>query len=329
MIVLFLSYYVTLRGQFLLLSYEKALFSAAVRAPGGRAGDPVQMRGGPAPQPGRELNDIHELTLPSCDACPRMDDPRLSPNTARNRRAWDGFSDEYQALHSEQLRKSGGLAWGVWQLPESELQVLGDVEGKDVLELGCGAAQWAIALTRLGAKVTGLDVSARQLEHARELMERAGVEFPLVEASAEATPFADRSFDIVFCDWGAMTFADPYLTVPEVARLLRTGGLFAFSNGTPMVECAWQASEERPIDRLVNDYWGMHELPDPDGTVIYQLPYGEWIRLFVENGLAIESLIELRPPPDAASSYRTEQDREWARRWPMEQIWRVRRVDKR
>ncbi|MGO9821136.1 MAG: hypothetical protein ACLPTJ_10860 [Solirubrobacteraceae bacterium] len=63
--------------------------------------------------------------------------------------------------------------------------------------------------------------------------------------------------------------------------------------------------------------------------MIYQLPYGEWIRLFVENGLAIESLIELRPPPDAASSYRTEQDREWARRWPMEQIWRLRRVDKR
>ena len=73
----------------------------------------------------------------------------------------------------------------------------------------------------------------------------------------------------------------------------------------------------------------MHELPDPDGTVIYQVPYGEWIKLFVDNGFAIESLIELRPPADAISSYRTEQDREWARRWPMEQIWRVRRLDDR
>ena len=256
-------------------------------------------------------------------------DPQLTPNAARNRRAWDAFSDEYQALHGEQLDKSGGLAWGCWQLPESELRVLGDVEGKDVLELGCGAAQWAIALRRQGANVTGLDLSPRQLEHARRLMERAGVEFPLVQASAEATPFADRSFDIVFCDWGAMTFADPYLTVPEAARLLRAGGLLAFLHGTPLSECAWQASESHPTDRLVTDYWGMRELPDPDGTVIYQVPYGEWIKLFVDNGFAIESLIELRPPADAISSYRTEQDREWARRWPMEQIWRVRRLDDR
>jgi SAM-dependent methyltransferase len=255
-----------------------------------------------------------------------MDDAGLTPNAARNRRAWEAFSDEYQALHGEQLEKSGGLAWGVWQLPESELQVLGDVDGKDILELGCGAAQWSIQLSRLGANVTGLDLSARQLEHARDLMQRAGVEFPLVEASAESTPFADASFDIVFCDWGAMTFGDPYLTVPEVARVLRPDGLFAFSNGTPIFECAWQAADERPTDRLINDYWGMHELPDPDGTVLYQLPYGEWIRLFVDNGLAIESLIELRPPADAVSSYRTEHDREWARRWPMEQIWRLRRL---
>ena len=173
--------------------------------------------------------------------------------------------------------------------------------------------------------MTGIDLSDRQLEHARTLMRAAGVEFPLVHASAEATPFADRSFDIVFCDWGAMTFADPYRTVPEVARLLRPGGLFAFSNGTPIVECAWEVGADHPTDRLVVDYWGMRELPDPDGTTIFQLPYGEWIRLFVAYGFAIESLIELRPPADALSSYRDEHDREWARRWPMEQIWRLRR----
>ncbi|MGI9184330.1 MAG: RNA polymerase sigma factor [Solirubrobacteraceae bacterium] len=41
-------------------------------------------------------------------------------------------------------------AWGVWQRPESELNVLGDVAGRDVLELGCGAAQWSIALRERG-----------------------------------------------------------------------------------------------------------------------------------------------------------------------------------
>ena len=107
------------------------------------------------------------------------------------------------------LAKSGGMAWGVWQIPEAELRVLGDVRDRDILEFGCGAAQWSIALAQAGARPVGLDLSERQLEHARTLMARAGVDFPLVHASAEAVPLPDASFDIVFCDHGAMTFADP------------------------------------------------------------------------------------------------------------------------
>jgi SAM-dependent methyltransferase len=57
--------------------------------------------------------------------------------------------------------------------------------GKDILELGCGAARWSTELARMGARPVGLDNSARQLEHARGLMTGAGVEFPLVHASAE------------------------------------------------------------------------------------------------------------------------------------------------
>jgi len=256
----------------------------------------------------------------------RMSEPGLTPHAEHSRRMWDGYSDEYQSQHGEQLAASGGDAWGAWQLPESQLRVLGPVAGKDVLELGCGAAQWAIALHRRGANVTGIDLSERQLTHARRLMRAAGVQFALVCASAEATPFADRSFDIVFCDWGAMTFADPFRTVPEAARLLRAGGLLAFCTGTPIADCAWEPGADHPSDRLVVDYWGMHELPAPDGATIFQLPYGEWIGLFIDSGFAIESLIELPAPADATSSYRDEQDREWGRRWPMEHIWRVRRV---
>jgi ubiquinone/menaquinone biosynthesis C-methylase UbiE len=204
--------------------------------------------------------------------------------------------------------------------------VLGEVAGRDVLEFGCGAAQWSIALAQRGARMTGLDLSERQLAHARELMLAAGVDFPLVCASAEATPFDDRSFDLVFCDWGAMTFADPYRTVPEAARLLRDGGLFAFCGGAPIVDCAWAPGADHPGDRLVVDYFGMHALHELDGSVIFQLPYGEWIRLFREHGFAIETLLELRPGADAQSTYRDESDRAWARRWPMEHIWRLRRA---
>jgi SAM-dependent methyltransferase len=251
-----------------------------------------------------------------------------SPPATRNRQVWDQLSDEYQAKHGPQQPAAGGLAWGIWQLPESKLQVLGDVRGRDILELGlgCGAAQWSIALQARGTNVTGLDISKRQLEHARRLMAEAGVEFPLVHTSAEATPFDDASLEIVFCDYGAMTFADPYRTVPEAARILRPGGLLAFSTSTPILDVTWSPDADHPAEHLIGEYWDLHMLEEPGEPTTFQLPYGEWIRLFVENSFAIESLIELRPPADANSSYRDEVDREWARRWPMEHIWRVRRT---
>ena len=253
------------------------------------------------------------------------DEPHLSSYATRNRQTWDEQSAKYQATHGAQLASSGGMAWGVWQLPESELQVLGDVREKDLLELGCGAAQWSIALQAIGARVTGLDNSSVQLEHARVLMAQAGADFPLVHASAEATPFGDASFDIVFCDHGAMAFADPHRTVPEAARLLRPGGLLAFSMNTPILDLVWPMDADHPSERLTCDYWDLHTLEAPNEPVAFQLPYGAWIALFRDSGLIVEDLIELRPPADATSSYRDEQDLAWARRWPMEHIWRVRR----
>jgi ubiquinone/menaquinone biosynthesis C-methylase UbiE len=55
----------------------------------------------------------------------------------------------------------------------------------------------------------------------------------MVHASGESVPLPDASFDIAFCDHGAMTFADPYKTGPEVARLLRDSGLLAFNMTSP------------------------------------------------------------------------------------------------
>lgn len=248
----------------------------------------------------------------------------LTPHAHRNRQSWNETADSYQEQNGGLLAASGGMAWGVWQIPEAELQVLGDVRGEDILEFGCGAAQWSIALAKAGARPVGLDLSERQLEHARTLMGQAGVDFPIVHASAEAVPLPDASFDIVFCDHGAMTFADPYRTVPEAARLLRPGGLFAFSHGSPILSIAWALDAERAGDRLISDYFGMHQFDDGE-TIDFNLPYGEWIRLFRANGFIVEDLIEPRPAADATSTYRDALERDWSRRWPAESIWRLRR----
>jgi SAM-dependent methyltransferase len=251
--------------------------------------------------------------------------PDLTDHERQNQASWDADADDYQARHGPDLAASGGLAWGTTQVSESELRVLGDVAGRDVLEFGCGAAQWSIALARLGARPVGIDLSERQLAHARRLVAEAGLDFPLIHASAERVPLPDASFDVVFCDHGAMTFADPYRTVPEAARLLRPGGLFAFNHHTPIEAIAWPLDGDRVTDRFVVDYFGMHRLDDGE-TTTFQLPYGEWLRLFRENGFVVEDLLELRPAEGATSSYRDAEELAWARRWPAEEIWRLRKT---
>ncbi|MCX6021808.1 MAG: class I SAM-dependent methyltransferase [Chloroflexi bacterium] len=254
-----------------------------------------------------------------------MNDVVLAEDAARRNRAWwNAGSDEYQDTHGP-LLKQHPLAWGVWRIPEADLQVLGDVRGKDLLELGCGAAQWSIALAQQGARPVGLDMSARQLTHARRLMREAGVRFPLVLASAERAPLAAGGFDAVFCDFGAMTFARPEWTVPEAARLLRPGGLLAFTTTSPPVDMCWPDDEHAPTDRLRLAYFGLHAIAD-DETVRFQLPYGEWIRLFRRHGFLIEDLIELRPEPDTVSSYWSAAARDWALQWPAECLWKVRKA---
>ena len=253
-----------------------------------------------------------------------MGSSELSEDARRNREFWDRTSEAYHDRNARFIEH--GMAWGLWQIPEADLRVLGAVEGKDVLELGCGAAEWSRALARAGARPVGLDNSEARLAHARAAQREAGADFPLVHASAESIPFPAQSFDAVMCDHGAMTFADPYLTVPEVARVLRPGGLFAFSNASPI---AWICSDDETdtvVPRLVHDYFGLHRWDDPEGAVEFNLTYGGWISVFREHGFTIEDLIEVQPPPGAPSTYRTEAETAWARRWPMETIWKVRKA---
>ena len=241
-----------------------------------------------------------------------------------NREFWDDDADDYQAAHREQLARPG--RWGVWGTPEAQLNAIGDVTGLAVLELGCGGAQHTIGVAAAAARRVGLDLSRAQLGHAVRNLADAGLRAPVVCASGIATPFAAESFDLVFCDHGAMSFCDPYDTVPEVARLLRPGGRLVFNLSTLLrLVCFPTGDPDAPIsDRLHSPYFGARLFDWGDGTIDFQIPHGDWIRLFHAHGLDVEDLIEIQAPDDATTTYEYV-DVEWARRWPTEEIWCLRK----
>ncbi|MGH8983050.1 MAG: class I SAM-dependent methyltransferase [Acidimicrobiia bacterium] len=239
-----------------------------------------------------------------------------SRHEAHNRAFWDADADDYQDVHGKQLGAERAPTWGAWGIPEADVGVLGDVAGLDVLELGCGAAQWSTRLREAGGRVVGLDQSMNQLRHAHGAV-------PLVLASGETTPFANASFDVVFCDHGAMSFCDPRVVVPEVARLLRTGGFLAFNISSFL---KWLTDDEDgPTKKLQRGWFEDHYIAWPDGVAEFQLPYGEWLALFRDHGFEVEALIHLRPPKGAKTTYTEFVDYRWSRRWPAEEIWKVRK----
>jgi SAM-dependent methyltransferase len=243
----------------------------------------------------------------------------------KNRRFWDATSREYQAQHGARLARRAE-AWGVWRIPESRLGALGEVRDKDVLELGCGAARWSLALARRGARAVGIDLSGEQLGHARRAVVRAKMPVALVQGSAEDLPFHGDTFDVLFCDHGAMSFADPDRTVPEAARVLRPGGLLAFSIASPLHFLCWNPETQLIDDRLHGDYFQMRSDED-ESSIQFQRPYGDWISLFRQSGLQVEELLHLRPARNATTTYTDYVPLEWARRWPAEDLWRVRKAN--
>jgi ubiquinone/menaquinone biosynthesis C-methylase UbiE len=245
----------------------------------------------------------------------------MKDHVRHNRKTWDAASAEYQRAHDAALTKKP-LAWGAYRIPESELQILGAVAGKDMLEIGCGGAQWSTALSAIGSRGVGLDLSGAQLKHARA----SDPTLPLVQASGEQLPFADASFDIVFCDHGAFSFCNPDLIVPETARVVRSGGVLAFCAATPLLYLTWNAEKEKQSSKLQRSYDELGRMELDDDTVDWVLPPGAWIRLLRRNGFEIEDLIELRPPADATTTYEGFAPPKWAKRWPAEWIWKTHRT---
>jgi SAM-dependent methyltransferase len=251
-----------------------------------------------------------------------------SSDAAGNRALWTKSNAEHYDAHASQAWARDEIDWGVWRIPESQVGVIGDVDGLDVVELGCGTAYFSAWLAKRGARPVGVDITPAQLETARRLQAETGLEFPLVEADAGATGLPDASFDLALSEYGASIWVDPYRWIPESARLLRPGGRLVFLCNSPLAMLTIPLDDEdAPSDeRLHRPQRGMHRFDWTDGSVEFHLGHGDWIDLLRANGFEIERLVELYAPDDARDhEYYTANRAEWGRRWPSEEVWAARK----
>ena len=246
----------------------------------------------------------------------------LPDHVLTNRAFWTGEAARY-AEPGRRAWAEPEPSWGIWGVAESQAQILPDVEGLDTIELGCGTAYVSAWLARRGARPVGVDVTPAQLDTARALQREHGLAFPLVEASAEAIPLPDASFDLAISEYGAAIWCDPYRWIPEAARLLRPGGRLIFLGNSPiLVLCSPDSDDEPAGDRLLRPHFGgLGRLAWPDGSSVeFYLGHGDMIRLLRASGFDVEDLVELRAPEGATTRYPYVTP-EWARQWPSEEVW--------
>jgi SAM-dependent methyltransferase len=246
-------------------------------------------------------------------------------DAARNRELWTTSNAQHTNANARDHWAAGEITWGVWSVPEADVRILPELAGKDVVELGCGTAYVSAWLAQRGARPVGVDITPAQLDTARAMQKEFGLEFPLIEADAAETGLPDASADLVVSEYGASIWVDPYRWIPEAARLLRTGGELVFlRNSTLVILCS---PDEGPAEeRLQRPQFGMHRFAWPEGGVEFHLGHGDLIRLLRAQGFEILDLVEIQAPESAKThecyDYVTA---DWARRWPSEELWRVRK----
>jgi SAM-dependent methyltransferase len=248
---------------------------------------------------------------------------------AINREGWTRANAEYTDAAAHDSWGQTEVTWGQWALPERELEILPDVTGKEVIELGCGTAYFGAWLKRAGARrVVGVDVTPAQLETARRMDREFRLGLELIEANAEDVPLPDGSFDLVVSEYGASIWCDPKLWLAEAARLLRAGGELVFLRGTTLrILCS--PDEGKVGEHLERPQRGLYRLDweeDDEPGVEFHPGTAEMFGILRANGFELLDFRELFAPADAVDhEYYFHLPVEWATRWPAEEIWLLRK----
>ena len=221
---------------------------------------------------------------------------------------WEKASKDYQQVSKIPIVIHYGNAAPF----EDELQLLGDIKGKNVLDIGCGGAQCGIAMAKQGAKVIGIDISLEQLAFARELVEENKVDIQLFQGDIEKLPqIKSSSQDLVFSTWALLYVDDLKSCFSEVYRVLKRNGDFVAAVPHPFF---------RTVDpytlKLRESYFETGKIEEAeildDGqeltSIVYKRTISEIVNTLLATGFSIERLIE----PDSRVRYEKDP---WYNKW--------------
>ncbi|HEX5088101.1 MAG TPA: class I SAM-dependent methyltransferase [Nocardioides sp.] len=241
---------------------------------------------------------------------------------AQNQALWAVMNERFTDAAAEELWLRSSAVWGLFAVPERDLGVLGPVQGLDVVELGCGTAYFSAWLARAGAMPVAVDISHEQLMTARRMQAQVGPAFPLVQADGERVPLASGRYDLVVSEHGAAQWCDPELWLPEAARLLRPGGRLVFMTNSHLSALCVPLEEGFAGDRLLRGQREAYRVRWPGGGVEFHPSHGDWVRLLNGSGFAVAALHEIYAPPEGDDhSFYEIVSKDWATRWPAEELW--------
>ncbi len=247
-----------------------------------------------------------------------------------NRGAWTAANAAYTHGRAWSAWAQEEITWGVWEVPDAELGAIPEVNGKDVIELGCGTGYFGASLKRRGAgRVVGVDITPAQLETARQCEAEFGLGLEFIEANAESVPLESAQFDLVVSEYGASIYCDPELWIAEAARLLRPGGELVFlRNSTLSMLCTPDTGKvQTSLQRPQLGMWRL-EWTDDDPGVEFHPSTGEMVRLLRKNSFTLLDMVEVFAATGASDHpYYNYVPATWAHKWSAEEIWKARKVD--
>ena len=224
--------------------------------------------------------------------------------------SWEAAAEAF----AQRVRNNEDI-WRPGILDPAHLELVGDVRGLDVLDLGCGEGRFARMLAERGAHVTAVDVAPTMVRLAQEMEDQSslGVRYLLRDA-ARLDGLPDGSFHLVVAYMSLMDVEDYRSAVTEVARVLKGGGRFIFSLVHPCYDVlppmGWERSETgEALYFKVDDCLTPRRIPyplwldRPDPVVIsFHRSLSDYAGAVRDANLFIRDLVEPVPTQEALTA---------------------------